>query len=97
MDLDTVLGIAMIVLGVLVFVGEFTVGWLLPVIGLALIVMGVLMLLGVLAGGTLIGVLTLVAGLLLYAGFLDPPAIVTQSINTVVGIVLIVLGVLQLT
>lgn len=96
MDLDTILGIAMIVLGALVFLGELGVGFLLPVLGVVLVVLGILMLLDVVSGGTLVGILTLLAGLLLYAGYLDIPSVVTRSLNLVVGVVLIVLGVLQL-
>lgn len=97
MDLDTILGIAMIVLGVLVLLGEFTVGWILPVAGLVLVVMGILMLLGVLAGGTLTGIAVLVIGILLYGDIVGIPGAVTQVLNTVVGVVLIVLGIMQAT
>lgn len=96
MDLDTIIGIGMIVLGLLVFLGELGVGFLLPILGIVLVVLGVLMLLNVVAGGTLVAVLTLVAGLLLYLGFLDLPSIVIRSLNIVIGVVLIVLGILQL-
>ncbi len=95
MDLDTIIGIAMIVLGVLVFLGEFTVGWMLPILGVILLVLGLLMLLGVVAGGTLTAVLLLVIGVLLYAGMVGVPETITQSLNVVVGVVLIVLGILQ--
>ncbi|PSG98308.1 hypothetical protein BRD56_00745 [Thermoplasmatales archaeon SW_10_69_26] len=97
MDLDTIIGLAMIVLGALVFLGEFSVSWLLPVAGVVLVVMGVLMLLGVLAGSTLMGISILVIGLLLYGDVVGIPNAITQILNTVVGIVLIVLGILQLT
>lgn len=96
-DLDTVIGIALILLGALTFLGEFGVGWILPIAGVVLILMGVLMLLGVLAGGTLTGLTLLVIGLLLNAGVVGIPNAITQVLSTVVGIVLIVLGVLQLT
>lgn len=95
-NLDTILGLAMIVMGVLVFLGEFTVGWLLPVIGIVLVVLGILMLLGALAGGTLMGIAVLVVGLLLYGDVIGVPGNITQILNTIVGIVLIVLGILQL-
>lgn len=97
MDLDTIIGLAMIVIGALVFLGEFSVGWILPVAGVVLIVLGVLMLLNVISGGTLTGIVVLVLGLLLYGGIVGVPAAITQILNTVVGVVLIVLGVLQLT
>jgi hypothetical protein len=96
-DLDTIIGLAMIVLGALVFLGEFSVSWLLPVAGIVLVVMGVLMLLGVLAGGALTGISVLVIGLLLNGGLVGIPNAVTQILNPLVGIVLIVLGILQLT
>lgn len=96
-DLDTILGIVMIVLGVLVYLGEFAVGWVLPVLGVILVLMGILMLLGVLGGGLLIGLLTLGAGLALYLGYLDLPSVVTRSLNIVIGIGLVVLGILQMT
>lgn len=97
-DLDTITGIAMIVLGALVFLGEFTafVGFLLEALGVVLIILGLLMLLDVVSGGVAIGIVTLVAGLLLYGDLIGVPNAITQVMNVVVGIVLIVLGVLQL-
>lgn len=96
-DIDTIIGIVMIILGALVLVGELGVGFLLPILGVALIVLGVLMLLGVVGGGTLMGVLTLVLGLLLYLDYVPVPSVVTRSINLIVGVVLIVLGIIQAT
>lgn len=96
-DLDTAVGIALIVLGALVLLGELGVGFLLPILGIVLVVLGVLMLLDVVSGGTLVGILTLVVGLLLYLDFLGVPGAVTQAINIIVGVVLLVLGVLKLT
>lgn len=96
MDLDTVIGILMIVLGTLVFLGEFGVGFLLPILGIVLVVLGILMLVNVVAGGTLMGVTNLVVGLLLYGDILGVPSAVTEILNPLVGIVLIVLGILQM-
>lgn len=94
-ELDTILGVAMIVMGVLVLLGEMTFTWIVPVIGIVLAVLGILMLLGVLAGGMLLGVAVLVLGLLLNAGFLDVPDTILQTINLVAGVLLLVFGVLQ--
>lgn len=94
--MDTILGIALLIIGILVLLGEFTVGFLLPILGIVLIVLGALMLLNVVAGGTLVAILTLVLGLLLYVGRLGVPGIVEQSINLIVGILLIVLGAARL-
>lgn len=97
MDLDTILGIAMIVLGALVLLGEFAVGWLLPVLGVVLIVMGALMLLGVLAGGFLTGIAVLVMGILLYVDRIGVPDEIYAWFSTIVGVVLIILGLMQAT
>lgn len=91
--LDTVIGVGMIVLGVLALIGEFTFGFLLPVIGVVLIVLGVLMMLDVVSGGTLLAVLSVVLGILLFADFLDLPNLVKQSINIIVGVLLILFGI----
>lgn len=95
--LDRIIGVAMIVLGALVLLGELGVGFLLPILGVALIVLGILMLLDVLSGSTFTGVLVIVLGLLLYLGFVDVPDLVTRSINIIVGVVLVILGILQAT
>lgn len=87
----------MLVLGILVLLGEFTVGFLLPFLGVVLIVLGVLMLLGTVGGGSLMGVLTIVLGLLLYVGRVGVPGIVERSINIIVGVVLVVMGIARLT
>lgn len=94
--LDTLVSIALLVLGVLVLVGEFTVGFLLPFLGIALIVIAVLMLVDTLAGGTLVAVSLLVLGLLLAVGYVPVPGLVERSINLIVGVFLVVIGVARL-
>lgn len=95
--LDTIIGIGLIVLGALVLLGEFTVGFLLPILGIVLIVLGALMLLNVVSGSTLVGVLTLVLGLLIYVGRLGVPGLIERSINLIVGVLLVILGIARLT
>ncbi len=96
MRMDTIIGIALLVLGILVLVGEFTVGFLLPVLGIVLIVLGALMLLNVVAGGMLMGILSIVLGVLLYVGRLGVPGIVEQSINLIVGVLLVIMGIARI-
>ena len=97
--LDLVVGIVMIVLGVLMLIGELSLGALLPYAGIVLIVLGIIILIGKLPGGLLLGLVSLIAGILLVANFFDIPkefAQVMGIINLVIGIVLIVLGVMRL-
>lgn len=94
---DKIIGVTMLVLGVLVLLGQFGVGFLLPIMGVALIVLGILMLVNVVSGSTFTGVLVVVLGLLLYLDYVPVPDLVTQSINIIVGIVLIILGIMQAT
>lgn len=94
--LNTILGVTLLVLGVLVLLGEFTVGFLLPILGVVLIVLGVLMLLGTVGGGTLMGILTVVLGLLLYVGRIGVPGLVERSINLIVGVLLVIMGLSRL-
>lgn len=94
--LDLAIAIALIVLGLLVLLGELGVGGLIPIMGILLIVLGILMLINVVPGGTLFGVLTIVLGILLYGDFIGLPGVVTQAINLIVGVVLLVMGVLKL-
>lgn len=94
--LDLAIAIALIVLGLLVLLGELGVGGLIPIMGIVLIVLGILMLINVVPGGTLFGVLSLVLGILLYGDIVGLPDVVTQAINLIVGVVLLVMGVLKL-
>lgn len=97
--LDLVIGIGLIVVGVLLILGKWGLGAILPYLGIALIVLGVLILLGVLAAGKLIGIASLVVGILLVAGFLQLPKDVREYmwiVNLVAGIVLLVLGLQKL-
>lgn len=94
--LDTLISVALLIIGILVLLGEFTVGFLVPFLGIALIVIGILMLLNTLAGGTLVGVLLLVLGLLLSVGYVPVPALVERSINLIVGVFLVLIGVARL-
>lgn len=100
---STALGIALIVLGVLLVLGEFQLQSLLPFAGLALIVLGILVLVKTLPGGLLVGVVALVVGILLLEGFLGLPKDLRQTldpflriINLVAGILLVILGVQRL-
>ena len=97
--LDLVVGIAMIVLGVLMVLGELSINALLPYAGIVLIVLGIIILIGRLPGGILLGLVALIAGILLVTNFFDLPREVAQAmgiVNLILGIVLIVLGVLRL-
>ena len=101
--MDLVIGIALIVVGALLLLGYWTVGWLLPYLGIVLIVAGILMLLGKLAGGMLVGILALVFGILLVLNFIDFPGDMKDFmrnamgiINLVAGIVFVVLGIMKL-
>lgn len=96
MDLDTIIGLILLVLGVLVLLGELGVGFLLPILGVVLVVLGALMLLNIVSGGTLFGIVTIVVGLLLYLDQIGVPGPVSQAINLIVGVVLVVLGILQI-
>lgn len=97
MRFDTILGIALVALGVLALLGEVTFGFILPFLGIALVVLGVLILGNVLDSGTLTGVVTLVLGLLLYSGRVGVPGRIAGYINLIVGVVLLVLGLRNLT
>lgn len=92
--LDMIIGIGLLVLGVLVLLGEFAIGsMLLPVIGIVLIVFGALVLLDVVGGGTLVAILSIVFGILLATNFVELPNLVKQSINIIVGVLLILMGI----
>lgn len=97
MDFDTILGIVLVVLGVLALLGEVSFGFILPVLGIALVVLGILMLGNVVDAGTLTGVVTLVLGLLLYTERVGVPGEVARFINFIVGIVLLVLGLREIS
>lgn len=95
-DLDLAIAIALILLGALVLLGRFGISALLPVLGIALIVFGVLILLDILTGTRTTAIIVIVLGLLLYLDILDVPREITQVIDIIIGVVLIVLGVMQL-
>ncbi len=95
-DLDLAIAIALILLGALVLLGRFGIGALLPVLGIALIVFGILILVDVLTGTRTTAIIVIVLGLLLYLDILDVPREITQVIDIIIGVVLIVLGVMQL-
>lgn len=97
MDLDTILGIVLVVLGILALIGEVSFGFILPVLGIALIVLGILILGNVLSAGTITAVVLLVLGLLLYSGQVGVPSQIVQFINIIVGVVLLILGLRELT
>lgn len=99
----TVVGIAFIVVGVLLLLGRFSLGWLLDVMGFALIVLGVLILVNVLPGGMPLGLLALILGILLLANILEFPRELREPLgrfmdllNLVAGVILIVVGALRL-
>lgn len=97
--LDLAIGIGLIVVGLLLILGKWGVGAILPYLGIVLIVVGILILLGTLAAGKLIGVASLVVGILLVMGFIDLPRDIQQYmwiVNLVAGIVLLVLGIQKL-
>jgi phosphoglycerol transferase MdoB-like AlkP superfamily enzyme len=93
---QTAVGIGLLVLGLLTLLGELSVGFLLPILGIVLIVLGALMLLNVVGGGTLFGVITVVLGVLLYIGRLGVPSVVERSINLIVGVLLVIMGIARL-
>lgn len=93
---DLVVALLLIVLGVLVLVGELSVGPLVPILGIILIVLGVLMLLGTVGGGTVWAVVFLVLGILLQLDWLDLSRQLTRVLNLAVGIALLVFGAMRL-
>lgn len=95
--MNTLVSVALLLVGILVLVGEFTLGFLLPWLGVILVVLGVLMLLGILSGGTLVGTVTVVLGLLLYAGVIGVPGLIERAINLIVGVALVVVAIGRLT
>lgn len=96
MDTDTIVGIVLILLGILVLVGELSVGVLLNVLGLALVVLGILILGDVLTGGNVLGIAVLVLGLLIYLERVGVPGQIAEYVNLIVGVVLLVLGLREL-
>jgi ABC-type enterochelin transport system permease subunit len=92
MDFDTILGIALVVLGVGALVGEISFAFLLPAAGIALVVLGVLILGNVLSASNLTGIILVILGFLLNSGRLGVPGQVSGAINFIAGIVLLVLG-----
>ena len=98
--LSTVLGIALIVFGLLLILGEFQIQALLPFAGIALIILGILVLAKILPGGLVIGIAALVIGILLLEGLLDLPRSIRdvtdpvfRIINIIAGVVLLALGI----
>jgi uncharacterized membrane protein HdeD (DUF308 family) len=101
--MNLVLGIALIVVGALLLIGQFSLGELLPFMGIVLLVAGILMLLGTIPGGKLIGIVLTVLGILLLANFIDFPDAISDAmravmgiINLVAGIILVILGIMKL-
>jgi hypothetical protein len=93
--LDTVLGIALIVIGILLCLGKLGLGGLLPFAGIVLIVLGILVLINTLPGGKLLGIVCLVVGIILAMGFLSLPKEIQDYmwiVNLVAGIILIIMG-----
>ncbi len=98
--LTQAIGIALIVFGVLLILGEFRLQALLPIAGIVLLVLGILVLVKTLPGGNLIGIAAIVIGILLLEGFVDLPNKVRdvtdpvlRVVNIVAGVLLIVLGI----
>lgn len=93
------LAVILVVLGAIILLGKLSIGFLLPYAGIALIVVGVLILLKAIPGTLLVGVVVLVLGILLQGHWLALPkgtGALLGTIDLVVGIVLVVLGVLKL-
>lgn len=96
---NLLVGLLLLILGILLVVGYFSLGALIPYAGIVLIVVGILMLVDVLPGGVLLGVVGLVLGVLLVGNWIDLPAGIRDAmkvINLVVGILLIIFGALRL-
>lgn len=98
--LTLAVGITLIVFGILLIIGSFTLERLLPLAGIILTVLGVLILARTLPGGTLIGIVALVIGLLMLQGLLDLPGGFRDAtkgllriINVIAGVILLVLGI----
>ena len=101
--LDLAVAIALIVLGILLLVGRFSLGALIPLAGVVLIVLGILVLIRTLPGGPLLGAVALVLGILLVGNWIDYPRSVDRSIrsamdiiNIVAGVICLILGVLKI-
>lgn len=99
-NLNTAVGVTLIVVGLLVLVGRFSLSPVFFLAGLILLVLGILVLAKKLPGSNWLGIgLLLVGLLLLWPGFKVPSALqaVFDALEIVIGIVLIVFGVLRLT
>lgn len=93
-DPSTILGVIAIVLGILILIGWFGFGDLVPILGVVLVVAAILILLGVIAGSRLAAILFLVLGILLLTGFLPGLGVIGRVIDIVVAIVLIIYGIM---
>lgn len=99
-SLSQAVGIVLIVFGILLLVGSFSISSFLPYAGILLIILGVLILVNVLPGGLLLGVAVLIVGILLVQGLVSLPkelrelrASLTLIINIVLGVILLLLGI----
>lgn len=93
---NLIIGSALLVIGALILIGEFSLREVVPFIGIVLIVAGILMLLRAMPGGLIVGIAVLVLGILLQVNHIDIPHVDWGIVNLVVGIVLVVMGVLKL-
>jgi hypothetical protein len=94
-DMDLIIGIVLVLLGVLIATGPLSLGALVLVAAVLAVVVGILILAKQLQGAQNVGVALVVAGaLVLVSGFLAD--IVTVIVNVVVGVVLVIAGVYKI-
>lgn len=97
MDFDTILGLGLVVAGVLALLGKVTFALIVPVLGVVSIVLGILILGNVLEAGNVTGILLVVVGFMVHSERLRVPGRVSDAIDVVMGIVLVILGLRELS
>lgn len=95
---DTVIGIVLLVLGLLLLLGWLDIPFLSTIIGVVLVVLGILALVGSgpMPKNPLLGVVLVVLGVLVLVPMLGIGGALASLIETIVAIVLIVAGILKL-
>jgi hypothetical protein len=100
LDNNKLIGIILLAVGVLLLLGWLDIPFLTEIVAIAMIVIGILILVGKFSGPAWLGVLLIVLGILVFLKglpFLDAIGrTVAGLIDTIVAVILIVLGILKL-